>query len=96
MGWTQVGGGGVVGHVRRGLTEFGGSLEEVLSEAAVADLQAFFSCNEKKKQQLAAIAAGGEEAECVLHVAMDRGDEFVASRRCAIALLAVLVQKYRY
>jgi hypothetical protein len=59
----------------------------VLSEAAVAELEAFFVCNEKKKQQLAAIAAGGEEEECVLHVAMDRGDEFLASRRCAVALL---------
>jgi hypothetical protein len=59
----------------------------VLSEAAVAEVEAFFVCNGKKKQQLAAIAAEGEEAECVLHVAMDRGDEFVASRRCAVALL---------
>jgi hypothetical protein len=59
----------------------------VLSEAAVAELEAFFFCNEKKKQQLAAIPAGGEEEECVLHVAMDRGDEFVASRRCAVTSL---------
>jgi hypothetical protein len=52
----------------------------VLSEAAVAEVEAFFFCNGQKKQQLAAIAAGGEEAECVLHVAMDGGDELAASR----------------
>jgi hypothetical protein len=90
MGGTQVCvcGGGGFGHARRGLTEFGGSLEEVLSETAVAEVEAFFFLQRKKKSSSWPQSRRGGKRQSVYRgdeFAMYRGDEFAASNRYEVA-----------